>query len=94
MQNAYKETFINELKENSKVSISGFIIAKNENSIILDDNTGKIPVIIETNLELNTFVRIFGQHVNGSLQGHLIQNLNNINKQIYNKVRKLLNQKQ
>ena len=94
MQPAYKETFINELKENSKVAISGFIVEKNEGSIIIDDNTGTLPVIIETNLELNSFVRVFGYYANGQLQASFIQDLSNANKQLYNKVKLILNQKQ
>lgn len=94
MQQPYKETFIKDLKENSKVSISGFIVDKKENSIIVDDNTGSLPVIIETSLALNTFVRVFGYYANGELRGNIIQDLGNVNKQLYNKVKLLLNQKQ
>ena len=94
MQQAYKETFINKLQDNSKVAISGFIVDKNENSIVINDNTGNLPVIIETNLALNTFVRVFGYYVNGQLQSHLIQDLSNVNKQLYNKLKLILNQKQ
>ncbi len=94
MQPPYKETFVNELKENSKVAVSGFIIEKNENSIVINDSTGNLPIIIQTNLGLNTFVRIFGYYSNGSLQANFIQDLNNINKQIYNKAKLILNQKQ
>ncbi|MEK6907066.1 MAG: hypothetical protein AABW45_00920 [Nanoarchaeota archaeon] len=94
MQPPYKETFINKLQNSSKVSISGFIVDKNENSIVINDNTGNLPVIIETNLELNTFVRIFGYYNNGTLQADFIQDLSNVNKQLYNKVKLILNQKQ
>ena len=94
MQASYKETFINQLKENSKVTISGFIIDKNENSIVIDDNTGTFPVIIQTNLELNTFVRVFGYYANEQLQANFIQDLSKINKQLYNKLKLILNQKQ
>ena len=93
MQQAYKETSINKLEDNSKVSISGFIIEKNENSIIVDDNTGTLPIIIQTTLSLNTFVRVFGYYNNGQLQANLIQDLNQINKQLYNKVKLISNRK-
>ena len=93
MQQAYKETSINKLEDNSKVSISGFIIEKNENSIIVDDNTGTLPIIIQTALSLNTFVRVFGYYNNGQLQANLIQDLNQINKQLYNKVKLISNRK-
>ena len=82
MQQAYKETSINKLEDNSKVSISGFIIEKNENSIIVDDNTGTLPIIIQTALSLNTFVRVFGYYNNGQLQANLIQDLRYGNKKM------------
>lgn len=94
MQSPFKETFINELRDNAKVSISGFIVDKKENSIVVNDTTESLPVVIETDLELNTFVRVFGQYMNGQLQGYIIQNLNSVNKQLYNKVKLILNQKQ
>lgn len=93
MQQSYRETFINELKESSKVSISGFIVQKNENSIVIDDNTGTLPVIIQTNLELNKFVRVFGYFSNNQLQADLIQDLSDVNKQLYNRVKSILNRK-
>lgn len=94
MQPPFKETFINELQNNSKVSVSGFIVDKKENSIVVNDTTGSLPVVIETDLELNTFVRVFGQYMNGQLQGYVIQDLSNVNKQLYNKAKLILNQKQ
>jgi hypothetical protein len=94
MQSPYKEIFINKLEENSKVSITGFIINKNKDGITIDDSTGTLSILIETNLELNSFVRVFGLYINNNLQAHLIQDLSNVNKQIYNKVKSLLNQKQ
>ena len=93
MQPSYKETLVNELKENSKVAVSGFIIEKNENSIVINDSTGNLPVIIQTDLGLNSFVRAFGYYSNGSLQANFIQDLGNVNKQLYNKVKLILNRK-
>ncbi len=95
---AYKEKFINDLsKDNNKVAISGLIINKEDNLIFIDDKTGVIAVNIDTNLSINTFVRVFGYIVNNGnnlqIQGQLIQNLNDANKQLYNKIKILLNQK-
>jgi hypothetical protein len=94
MQNPYKESFINQLRDNSKVAVSGFIVDKKENNIVINDNTGNLPVIIETDLELNSFVRVFGNYFNNQLQADLIQDLSNVNKQLYQKVKSILNQKQ
>jgi len=94
MQKPYKETFIKNLKNNSKAAVSGFIVDKNENSIVINDNTGNLPVIINTDLKPNNFVRVFGYYINGELQAHLVQDLNTINKNLYIKFKMILNQKQ
>ena|SRR3989344_3547226 len=95
---SYKEKFINELgKEDKKIAVSGLIIDKEDNLIFIDDGTGVLAVDIETNLLINTFVRVFGYLINNGdmkLKGEVIQDLSPANKQIYNKVKILLNQKQ
>ena len=95
---SYKEKFINELtKEDKKIAVSGLIIDKEDNLIFIDDGTGVIAVDIETNYIINTFARVFGYLINNGdmkLKGELIQDLSQANRQIYNKVKILLNQKQ
>jgi len=96
---AYIEKFISELNsKDSKVAISGLIINKDENLIFIDDKTGAIAVSIQTDLPINTFVRVFGylmtQDKEFQIQGHVIQNLNDVNKRLYNKVKVSMNQKQ
>jgi len=95
---SYKEKFINELgEEDKKIAVSGLIIDKEDNLIFIDDGTGVLAVDIETNLLINTFVRVFGYLINNGdmkLKGEVIQDLSPANKQIYNKVKILLNQKQ
>ena len=95
---SYKEKFINELtKEDKKIAVSGLIIDKEDNLIFIDDGTGVIAVDIETNHVTNKFVRVFGYLINNGdmkLKGEVIQDLSLANRQIYNKVKILLNQKQ
>jgi len=95
---AYKEKFINEItKQDTKVAISGLIIDKEDNLIFIDDKTGVIAVNLETTLPINTFVRVFGYLINNGnemqLQAQLIQDLSNVDKKLYNKVKTLMNQK-
>lgn len=96
---AYKEKFINELDlKDNKISVSGLIINKEENLIVIDDGTGAITADIETNLPVNTFARVYGYLVNNGeelrIQGQAIQDLSNADKKLYAKVKILMNQKQ
>ena len=95
---SYQEKFIKDLsKEDTKIAVSGFIVDKKDNSIIVNDNTGNLIVICETNLDLNNFVRAFGTlfyNQDLMMQADLIQDLNNVNKQLYQKVKLIFNPKQ
>ncbi|MEK6932358.1 MAG: hypothetical protein AABW56_01025 [Nanoarchaeota archaeon] len=96
---AYIEKFISELNiKDSKVAVSGLIINKDENLIFIDDKTGAIAISIQTDLPINTFVRVLGylmtQNKEFQIQGHVIQNLNKVNKKLYNKIKLSMNQKQ
>ena len=96
---AYKEKFINDItREDRKISISGLIINKEGNLIFVDDGTGVIAVNIESQVPINSFVRVFGYLLHNNdevqLQANIIQDLSNVNKEAYNKLKKLLNQKQ
>ncbi len=74
------------------VCVAGLIVSKGENSFMLDDGTGQIPVVMGT--ELNGFVRVFGRIVlteNGyQLEGEIIQDLNKIDNFLYKKVKELM----
>ncbi|SRR3989344_1855851 len=77
-----------------KVSISGIIIDKTENSVILEDGTGQINVSIETELPVNSYVRVLGRVLpyDDSLEvhGEIIQDFSKIDKLLYKKVKSLL----
>ena len=95
---AYKEKFINEItRDDRNVSISGLIINREDNLIFVDDGTGVIAVNIESQVPINSFVKVFGYLLHNNdevqLQANIIQDLSNVNKGAYNKLKKLLNQK-
>lgn len=92
---SYKEKFIKNLsKEDVKVAISGVIVSKAEGKIIIDDTTGTIVTDVETNLSVNDFVKVFGvllPYEEGfEVQGHLVQDLSNLDAEKYLKVKSLL----
>jgi Tat protein secretion system quality control protein TatD with DNase activity len=94
---SYKSTSIKDLsKETLKIAVTGLIVNKNENTITIDDGTGSIPVLIETDLPMNTFVKIYGILIPAEegfeMQGHVIQDLSKINQELYKKVKSFLEQ--
>ena len=91
----YKEVNIKEVDSTQKkIAVSGFIVSKNLDRISIDDGSGIINAIIETELPINTYVRVSGFLLNYGdgyeIQAHLIQDLSNINQKLHKKVRALL----
>jgi len=88
----YKEIFIKDLDQ-GRVAVSGLIIGKDSNNIVVDDKTGIVNVNIETELDVGDYVRIFGVFFDDFLKGEIIQNLNHGNKELHRSVKELLYQK-
>ena len=90
----YFEKQIKELSPNdTNVSLSGVIVSKNSDSFVLDDGSDQIVIFKETELPINTFVRVFGRVIpneNIQIQGHLIQDISKIDKLLYKKTQNLL----
>ncbi|MBS3153351.1 hypothetical protein J4426_02195 [Candidatus Woesearchaeota archaeon] len=92
---AYKEKFVKDIKkEDIKIAVSGIIVSKDDGKIVIDDTTGNVPVEIKTELEMNKFVRIFGVLIpyddGFEIQGHIIQDLSEVDPEKYMKVKSLL----
>lgn len=95
---AAKEKRIKDInKDDSRLAISGLIINKSENSLILDDGTSQLKVIFEEPNEFKQgqYIRVIGNLINfnetNELRAEIIQDLNNINKKLHQKVIELLN---
>ncbi|MBL7147898.1 MAG: hypothetical protein ISS82_03670 [Nanoarchaeota archaeon] len=91
----YKEFFIKDLKlDTNKVAVLGVIVNKDDNNLVIDDNTGILQVDVENDFNVNDYVRVFGNLIKIDdklvLKGDFIQDLNKINKELYKKVRDLL----
>ena len=91
----YRESFIKDLNlENNKVSVSGFVVSKDANSLVIDDKTGILQIDIENELNLNDYARAFGNLIKVDdkliLKCDFIQNLNEINKELHGKIKELL----
>lgn len=90
----YKEKYIKDLRRNDTfVSISGIVVSKNDNNIMIEDNTGRIVVNIDKG-DVGKFVRVFGRVLpfeeGLQVQGDVFQDLGEMDKFLYNKVRELL----
>lgn len=71
---------------------SGFVVNKEENNFILEDNSSQLKVIFDnttTVINIGDYVRVFGNILQGEdivLQAQIIQNLNNIDKKLHQKL--------
>jgi len=95
LQPAYKEMVIKDIsKNNHKVAVAGIIVDKNEQIITLDDGTGTLPVLLSTELPVNILVKVCGILISSDqgfqLQGHLIQDISQLNQALRKKVTSLL----
>lgn len=91
----YQEVAIKDInREAKRIALAGILISKEEERFILDDGTGSINVLGNTELPLNTFVKVYGQLLiypeSYALQSHAIQDLSSINQQLYKKVKSML----
>ena len=100
IRNPYLEKNINELSQkDSNVAIAGIVIDKDEGIFTLDDGSGQINILMDSdNLDGKEFIRVFGTVISlgNSLQvqGEVIQDLSKIDKLLYKKVKSLLNENQ
>ena len=93
----YKEKLIKELSEyDINVAISGIIVNRGKNTFILDDGTSQVSIYSE-NIPDYAYVRVFGRVIpfenDLEIQAQIIQDLSLIDKDLYNKYKKFLNQK-
>ncbi len=91
----YKEKYVKDLKaEDIKVAISGTIISKGNGKIAIDDGTGSIIVSIDTELDVNSFIKVYGNLLlydeGFEIQGHFIKDLNNVDKNLYRKAMEII----
>ncbi len=91
----YKERYVKDLKaDDIKVAISGIIISNLGQKIIIDDGTDSIFVNIETDLNVNSFVKVYGNLLpyDGGFEiyGHFIKDLSSIDRNLYRKAMEII----
>ena len=76
------------------ISVSGFVVSKEENSFVLDDKTSQIIVLSKEEVNIGDYIKVFGNIIFKNnekiLQAGIIQNLNIINKDLHQKILKRL----
>jgi uncharacterized protein YdeI (BOF family) len=83
------------MAEDMRVSIIGTVIDKQEESIILDDGTGKItigfdnPVDIETDQIVRVFGRVIPLEQGFELQGEILQGMSGMDMELLKRLRGL-----
>ncbi|MBL7206550.1 MAG: replication protein RepA [Candidatus Aenigmarchaeota archaeon] len=87
---------VSEIKpEDIRIRIMGTIVDKKGNVVVIDDGSGKINANFEepVKLEANTLVRAFGRVVpieaGFELQGEIIQNMAELDMELFKKVKEL-----
>jgi len=100
-KNHYTEKRIIDLDEmDSKVRIMGFLVDKKENTIVLDDGSGKIKIFTDAtnvidNLNINQFIRIFGSIIpvenDIEIRADIVQDLSGLNIDLFKKTKELYN---
>lgn len=76
--------------EDRSVAVSGFVVSKDESSFILDDRTSQIIILSKEEVNIGDYIRVFGNLIldrdEKLIQAGIIQNLNNINKEMHQKI--------
>jgi RNase P/RNase MRP subunit p29 len=87
---------ISEISPNDiRVRILGTVIDKKDNILVIDDGSGKIqvtfnePVKFETNHLVRVFGRVMPLEEGFEIQGELVQDMNNVDLELYRKVEEL-----
>ncbi|MDD5649930.1 MAG: hypothetical protein PHF86_05835 [Candidatus Nanoarchaeia archaeon] len=84
----------NLTKIDSQIAISGFIVSKEEESFVISDKTSTILVLSKEDVNTGDYIRVFGNLVFNNndkiIQAGIIQNLNEINKELHQKILKRL----
>ena len=83
-----------------KVKILGFVVDKKENTLMVDDGSGKVSVFVDEaslldNVNINQLIRVFGSTLptedGFEIKVDAIQDLSNLNINLYKKVEDLYN---
>ena len=84
----YQEKQIKNITENELVIVSGTVISSDP--LTIDDGTSQITINSNKIFKENDYLRVFGRNINNSLNAEIIQEMNNIDRKLHQKVINLL----
>ncbi len=101
-KNHYVKRKIPEINPNIdlKVKILGFVVDKKDDTILLDDGSGKVKIFVDMpgimeKININQLLRVFGSTLpidNGfEIKADVVQDLSGLNIDLYKKVEELYN---
>jgi hypothetical protein len=82
---------IEDISEELRVSVVGCVVKKTEDQFILDDGTGQLTVMYEPGLTVKEteIVRVIGKLYGDTLEAEIIQDMKDLNMQLYVKMYEL-----
>ncbi len=90
MRTHYKPRKISQItSSDSKVALVGTVSQVNENSFVVDDGTGKAEISSDIKVEENKIVRVFCMASGGKLKADIVQNLENLDLNLFKTVEEL-----
>lgn len=89
----YAQKKISEIgtKSDGKAAIIGRATERVDNGFVLEDDSGKVEVTFDGEVELNKLIRVFCSVTEGQLKADIVQSLNNFDVNLFNKVTELYN---
>ena len=99
MNEAYSEKLIKEVNaSDKKVAISGYVVGKEEHSVVIDDGSAEMPIFFDQmEVPSSKYIRVFGRVIpyeeGLQIQADLIQDIGNINYELYKKMIGMIKQR-
>jgi hypothetical protein len=86
----YKPKKISSIRENDfRVAIIGKVIEVKEKSFVVSDGSGELEVFSAKQVEKGSIVRVFCSREEDKLKADVVQNLNGLDLNLYNKIKEL-----
>ncbi len=92
MPTHYKPRKISQIMNtDSKIAVIGKVVQVDQNSFVLNDDTGKAEIFSEEAVEQNKVVRAFCTIAEGKLKAEIVQKLENFDLNLFKKIEELYN---
>ncbi|HPR42426.1 MAG TPA: hypothetical protein PK718_07800 [Candidatus Methanofastidiosa archaeon] len=82
-----KVVWIKDISSSARASVVGAIIRKDDMEMVIDDGTGQVTVLLseETPLKVTDKVRVIGRVYGNTIEAEVIQDMNDLNTDLYRK---------